>query len=126
MILILMVMLFVTILKIVIGNKAIYKNDFAVITGSMNINANTTETKLIEYPDGLSSENCVPISCGISIIENRGYNYVGHNVNSGSILNNAYDRNLNLKANSIQLMVTNPDTSNTKTVYYKIILMKIS
>lgn len=126
MILILMVMLFQITSKTAIGSKAVYKEDFVVITGSMSINADTTETKLIEYPEGLTSENCVPISCGVKIIENKGFNYVGYNVNSGSMLNNAYNRWLNLKSDKIQLMVTNPDTSNVKTVNYKIVLMKIS
>lgn len=125
MILILMVMLLVIILKIVIGSKVVYKDDYVVIEGQMIVEANSSLTKNINYPTNYNINNCVPISCGIKILDTKGYNYVGNKVDSGSILNNAYDRRLNLTEFDIKLFVVNPSTDSSKTITYKIVLMKV-
>lgn len=99
--------------------------NITTITGSMNIAANSGVTKNISYPTGYTKDNSVPISLGIKIIENKGYNYEGTFTDSGSLLSNAYERRLNL-GGTIDLYVKNPNTDDAKTVYYKIVLMKVS
>lgn len=119
-----MEILLLIILVIVIGSKVVYKDNYAVITGSMSISANGSLTKDINYPSGFNVDNCVPISCGLKVLENKGYNFIGDYLNSSSLLINAYDRSLNLISTAIQLYVINP-TDSSKTVTYKIVLMKI-
>ena len=118
-----MAILFAIILLIVLGSKAVYKNNFVVISGNLKIAASDSNVANISYPEGFNAENCVPISCGLQVIANKGYNYVGYNKDSGSALSNAYDRRLNLTSSNIVLIVDNPTTSE-KTVSYKIVLMK--
>ena len=100
------------------------KDDFVIITGNVTIAANDTGLVNINYPEGFNADNCVPITCGLQIIANKGYNYVGYNKDSGSILTNAYDRRLNLTSSNILFMIDNPNTS-AKTISYKIVLMKV-
>ena len=104
--------------------EVIAKENIAVINGSSVVEASATGTINIDYPTGFTADNCVPISLGIKVLDAKGFNYVGHKVDAGSLLNNAYDRNLNLKTDSIQLMVANANTSE-KTVNYKIVLLKV-
>ena len=118
-----MAILFAIILLIVLGSKAVYKNNFVVISGNLKVAANDSNVANISYPEGFNAENCVPISCGLQAIANKGYNYVGYNKDSSSALTNAYDRKLNLTSSNIVLMIYNPTTSE-KTVSYKIVLMK--
>lgn len=118
-----MAILFAIILLIVLGSKAVYKNNFVVISGNLKIAASDSNVANISYPEGFTAENCVPISCGLQAIANKGYNYVGYNKDSSSALTNAYDRRLNLTSSNIVLMIYNPTTSE-KTVSYKIVLMK--
>lgn len=99
--------------------------NITVLTGSLTISASTSGSKNINYPSSYTSSNCVPISCGIYNVENKGYNFVGFNKDSASSLNNAWDRRLNLTSSNIVLVVDNPNSSE-KTVNYKIVLMKIS
>lgn len=101
------------------------KSNFSVLTGSLTVGGSTSGTKTISYPSGFNQNNCVPIACGISYVSAKGYNYVGYYVNSGSGLNNAFTRYLNLLTNNLELTVINNNTSSS-TFNYKIVLMKTS
>lgn len=99
------------------------KDDFAVITGNSEIEAETATNIEIVYPDGYTEENCVLISCGIKAGTN-GYNYVGKFDDSMDLYYNAVKRTLTLSTDKIILRIDNKNTTKT-TYYYKVVLMKI-
>lgn len=107
------------------GKRYINIEDIKVLTGNVNVNASANATVTINYPSGFNKNNCVPISLGLKITDNKGYNYVGYHKDSGSLLVNAYDRKLNLLDSNIQLIIDN-DLTSAKTVYWQLVLMKIS
>lgn len=109
----------------VIKQRCKLKEDFAILTGQVSMAADSTSSFTINYPIGFTADNCVPIACGLKVLDAKGFNYVAHNADSVSILNNGYNRLLNLQEANIQLRVTNPDTTSAKTVNYKIVLMKV-
>ena len=75
-----MAILLLTILVILIGAKAIYKDRFAVLTGTVVTNPNTSSSEQIgtidlALPEGFKSDNCVIVSMG----------YNGNHYSYGSI-----------------------------------------
>ena len=98
----------------------------AKITGSMTIEANSNKSVTINYPSGFTKDNCYVVACGIQATENRGYNFIGIYKDSLSLLMNAYHRYVNTTDSGINLIVENPNTSSSRTVTYKILLMKIN
>lgn len=119
-----------------------YKDNFAVITGTMELQANTQEdfergyekqTILkIDFPAGFNKDNCVCTAFGMKSYEEKNYTYGigGSSVNrmvSGSYYRHAVlgapgtDTSSNTK---IALEVWQPGTT-VITVYYKLVLMKI-
>ena len=98
--------------------------NIAVLTGTITAEAEKNGTANINYPEGFNTNNCVPISFGIKIVENRGFNYFGTYKDSADLLNNSYDRKLNLNSTNIVVMVKNPTTSSNR-IEYKIVLMKV-
>lgn len=102
------------------------KGDFAVLTGSFEVAISSSGTKEFDYPSGYTVDNCVAVSFGIKVIENKGYNYEGIYTDSGDALNNSYRRRLNLNSNKIKMVVYNPNSDKAMTVNYKLVLMKIS
>ncbi len=130
------------ILLVVIGNKVVYENKFATIVGTMTLTANTQDkatnnrctftTKLIDYPNGFSSENCVVISCCRQNNSNMGYAYGWNNyLESLDNLSGGIPMKINLfgdstteNANKIRLQMGNLSTNATD-VKYKITLMKV-
>lgn len=138
-----MVILLAIILLMLIGSPVIYKDNMAVITGTLKLNANTqekavenictyTDTK-INYPNGFSADNCVLISCGRQNNNNFGYAYGWDNYidSMDSLLGivpmriNLYGDSTTEYANKIRLQMGNLST-NEVSVPYKIVLMKIS
>lgn len=134
-----MVILLLIISVIVIGSKVVYKDDFAVIEGTMTLDANSQENIQLEewnisaqnvnYPQGFNSSNCCVLSFeGIYSegIETKGYCYgdlSGSNAVGLSMVLGAYPRCINLMNDYLRLSVGNYATSQ-KTFYYKIVLMK--
>ena len=64
-----MAILLLTILVILIGAKAIYKDRFEVLTGTVVTNPNTSSSEQIgtiylALPDGFTTDNCVVVSMG--------------------------------------------------------------
>lgn len=101
------------------------QGDFAILTGSTQVTGSSKGTVEIDYPSGFTVDNCVAISFGIKVIENRGYNYEGIYTNSEDSIDNCYRRRLNLNSSKVKMVVYNPNTD-AMTVYYKVVLMKIS
>lgn len=116
------------ILVITIGFKYISGNNISVIEGYVNIDANEQGNNNfainIDYPEGFNKDNCVPIACGVQMLKLRGYNYVGNFVNSGSLINGASTRYLNLTDEKIVLDIVNPTTGTSYEYKYKIVLLK--
>ena len=96
----------------------------AVLTGTITAEASKSGTANINYPAGFNADNCVPICFGVKIIENRGFNYFGTYEDSADLLNNSYERKLNLNSTNIVAVVKNPTTS-SNSIKYKIVLMKV-
>lgn len=90
----------------------------------MPVSSNKVAT--IGYPEGYNINNCVPVACGLKVIDNKGYNYEGTYTDSSDILNNSYKRRLNLTSNNITLTLFNPNSDQAVNVSYIIVLMKIS
>lgn len=119
-----MAILLLIILLIVIGSKVVYKDNFAILTGTIIAEASKSGTANIDYPEGFDVDNCVAISFGVKTVENKGFNYFGTYKDSADLLNNSYDRKLNLNSSNIVVIVKNPNTS-SKSIKYMIVLMKI-
>ena len=93
------------------------------MTGTITAEASKNGTANISYPVGFNVNNCVPVSFGVKIIEDKGFNYFGTYNDSADLLNNSYDRKLNLNSSNIVAVVKNPTTS-SKNIKYTIVLMK--
>lgn len=64
-----MAILLLIILVILIGAKAIYKDRFAVLTGTVVTNPDMSSTEQVgttdlDLPDGFTADNCVVVSMG--------------------------------------------------------------
>lgn len=109
------------------------------LAGNVTINPGTTETISLNYPAGLTMENCVPISCGVKGI-NEGYNYVpGDFQNTYDLYYGGCKRTLALLPSNIQLRIESPfsaagdskweqvmgQLTSNKYFSYKVVLMKI-
>lgn len=111
-----------------IGFKYISESNIRVLEGSVNIDANEQGHNHfdinIDYPEGFNKDNCVPISCGVQMVEITGYNYVGNFVDSWSLMKGASTRYLNLEDDKIVLDIINPTSNATYEYKYKIVLLK--
>lgn len=119
------------------------KGDFAVLTGNATLTANTSEkaventctfTELtLNYPAGFNKDNCVVVSFGRQNTSNYGYSY-GWNSKIDSMDNlmgvlpmriTLFGTSTTQWANKIRVQFGNL-TTESHTIAYKIILMKIS
>lgn len=128
-----LIILSVTILLILIGSKVIYKDDYAVITGTVNGNGVD-----IEYPKGFTKDNCV---CVCAMLQNPNNPNGTWGICNGGIFNSSsyvtgalplkivlstkisiQTRNINISDGTEQTVLANSTTADFK---YKVILMKI-
>lgn len=114
-----------------------YKDNIAVITGSMTLNANTQEsfdmgyeaqTQLkIDFPAGFNKDNCIVISFATKIA-GKNYSYGIGETDSYRAVTGSYHRNIVLGSSSdsskINLSVWQMALSQVN-IDYKIVLMKI-
>lgn len=101
--------------------------NIAVLTGNASEPASTSQIiKTLNYPSGYTKDNCVPISFLTSYNpETLGWG-TGHNLNNAmGLLSATNERSLLLKSDGIKIFFNNIKTE-TATIYYKIVLMKIS
>lgn len=114
-----MVILLLIILLIVVGSKVVYKDNFAVITGTISLTNGTGNTS-VNYPKGFTRTNCVAISIGMDIVGTDIFSYF-----STSISNSIYEArfgpdNILINTKSVDGL----GSSNTKR--FKLVLMKIN
>lgn len=126
-----------------LGNKEaseyITNDKFAVLTGSMTLEANTQsnleegsqkQTLIkINFPSGFNKDNCICIAFGMKIATDKNYSYGTSSSISNQAVSGSFPRHAVLGASDdntkISLQVWQSTTS-SKTVYYKLVLMKIS
>lgn len=112
-----MVRLLLIILLIVLGSKVVYKDNFAVISGNIQL-TNGAGSVTLEYPTGFTRENCVPISIGIDIVGTDNFSYFFNGTSNSCFEVRFGPSNLFVNAKSIDGL----GTSNTK--QFKLVLMK--
>lgn len=132
-----MAILKVIILQIQNGSKVVYEDNFAIITGSITLKANTSQnlsnniemqTQLdINFPDTFNKDNCICIAFGMKKTEDKNYSYgIGQSSSSNSIVGSLY-KNVILGGTDntkITIQIWQMGTSIQKYIY-KIVLMKI-
>lgn len=102
------------------------QSNIAVLSGSFDVEATTYGKTTINYPSGFTVDNCVLISLGIYAYTKNGYNYYGQMSEFTSDIGySSLNRKINLDSTGIILQAENKATS-SKTITYKIVLMKIS
>lgn len=130
------------ILIILIGAKYINQNEFAILSGEMVLEANTSEQAseyicqkssiILDYPKGFNKDNCVVVSIGRSGVDCISYGWTTP-VSAENIFNGVepisvilYDNNSSTTdfKNKIKIIVGNLST-HEQTITYKIVLMKI-
>lgn len=112
-----MVILSVTILLIAIGVKVVYKNDFAVIEGEITL-ANGSGNVRVSYPAGFDSKSIV-ISIGMGRTDSNQYLEYGHV--ASSVIPGVHLTMSDISITAYSVGGAGP----TKSVPYKIVLMKI-
>lgn len=120
-------------------NIATVQNNIAVIEGNLVCNKNTEDplsgkvtytSKEVDFPEGFNRSNCFVISLGgKSFIDNRGYGYGNSGVTSSlDIALGTEPLKVQLgtsqNPNKIRISVGNISTTELKTKYYQIVLMK--
>lgn len=126
-----MAILLLTILVILIGAKAIYKDRFAVLTGTAQ-----NGQVAINYPEGFNKDNCIIISNmfkRVGVAETRGFSigttFIPADATSGSLPNSIELQSSGIIVKLKYIYITNgstPTVSNVDyDVDYKIVLMKI-
>lgn len=83
------------------GSAYFLKNNINVIEGHVTISEESISNVSINYPDGFTKENCIPITCGIKYVDKQGYEFVGEYHDSMSLYWNGYTKYLNLLDSSI-------------------------
>ena len=111
-----MAILLLTILVILIGAKAIYKDRFAVLTGPITL-SNGSGSVNFNYPTGYNKNNCVPIAAGTIYTSSGhyGFGFVQTSMGTGVIM---ADSQISLRVNPIG------GTGATGTYNCKVVLMK--
>lgn len=117
------------ILLIVIGSKVIYKDNFAILTGTIDLvisGENTTGYKDINYPEGFNKDNCVVVACGISgnTNGNTEFAFGDSGDNASSYVTGAMPRMVRLREESINFQIYLGIKASNGTRNYKIVLMK--
>ena len=140
----LVINLFVIILLIVLGTKYINKNEFAIITGIVDLEANTSEKAVngeltytettVNYPSGFTKENCIIIATARHNTNNEQlpWSYGWKNIPDSQdifrstlpITVSLYGQTDNSYSNKIKISMGNLSTNKNK-VEYKIILFKM-
>ncbi len=125
------ILLLITLL-IVVGNKVIYKDNFAILEGNIELvqsDSGLTGTTNINYPIGFNKNNCVVISVGISgssNLEEETYSFGDLGNKTSAYLAGAIQRNVELTSDNMifkaSFEVSGPAAQTRK---YKIVLMKI-
>lgn len=112
------------------------QSNIAVLTGSVSVTKSddpgTTHKqtlKTINYPSGYNKDNCVVIAFGTTVdTTTKGYSYEGGEnsaVVSAAFVTGNYPRTIQLNNTNIRMALYNIGSS-TNTIYYKVVLLKVS
>lgn len=118
------------------GSSVIYKDNFAVVTGSLSgpAGGNGEYQGDINYPDGFNQDNCVVISCSLDLENSATIWGSGATFDSSSFIGGALPTYVCLQENIIKIEIRNIRIDSTAKVFslpleatinYKIVLMKI-
>lgn len=127
----LMAILLLIILVIAIGSKIIYRDNYAILTGTLE----NGQAIISEYPEGFNNTNCVILSIMTSHPDHEGQWAIGNTFNSaayvsGSIPIRAYMKNEGIVLQAKNIILTNEQSVGvydlSVSFKYKIVLMKIS
>lgn len=123
------------------GSAYVLKNDFAIITGEIELEANSQENigkdpkeatmtyKNIEFPTGFNKDNCVVISVGFRKTDSKGF-ACGWNSYADSVdfIRGTMPYTLSLgfdQENPVMTLSLGNFATNQTTYQYRIVLMKI-
>ena len=129
-----MAILLLIILVIVIGSKVFYKDNFAILTGTITGDETESPSKKIDYPAGFTKNNCVILTSNLqrSSTTSKGYGsvYDSSSYVAGAIPSKVTlgDSDISLEIRNILLSdnsVTISKLSTAVTYTYTIVLMKI-
>lgn len=132
-----MAILLLIILAIAIGSRVVYKDNFVILTGTINGSGETNSQAInINYPNGLTKDNCVVINASFKNKENTstGYSigtaFLPADVSKGSIVNSVSLREdcISITIRNIYISTgENPSITNfdNRTLNYVLVLMKI-
>ncbi len=131
-----MAILLLIILLIVVGSEVVYKDNFAIITGTITGDGTTNPSKTINYPIGFNRDNCIVLTVNFkrpttifkgygSVFDSSSYvaGSIPAKVSLGETDIGINIRNINV-ADDGSIMV--PNISASVSYEYTIILMKIN
>ncbi len=130
-----MAILLLIILVIVIGSKVVYKDNFAILTGTITGDGTESPSSHIAFPEGFNRDNCVILTANLqrTANDNKGYgaiydsaSYVTGSIPLKIVMDNA---DILLEIRNVLLgdgnKVTIPEMSTSVSYNYTIVLMKI-
>ena len=123
------------ILLIVIGSKAIYKDNFAILTGTITGDGTDSPSMHMNYPEKFNRDNCVVLSVNLQRKENGNKGY-GAVYDSSSYVTGSIPSKVVLGETDVSIEIRNvllseesgvhtPDFSADVNYEYTIVLMKI-
>lgn len=102
------------------------QNNIVAVTGNFTIEASAAKkVKTLNYPSGFNSSNCTVLSFGTYCNKSMGYSFGHHSNDSAGLIRGTNDKDISLNSNGIDLYYKNISTDPI-TVYYQIVLLKIS
>ena len=121
-----MAILLLIILLMIVGVNYIKDDKFVQLAGNVTVTANNNKDIVLNYPTGFNKENSVIVSQALQLVGgSTGYNYNNSYSDSMDAYYGNFRRIINLRDNDIFMKVYNPMTSESITLNYKIVLMKI-
>lgn len=129
-----MVILLLIILVIVLGSKVIYKDNFAILTGTITGDGTESSSDTTNYPEGFSKDNCVVLTANMQRSAKNSKSY-GTTFDSASYVAGSLPLRVSLSSDNILIEfrninlreegVTIPTTPTSVSYTYTIVLMKI-
>lgn len=101
------------------------QDNIKTLTGSVTAEGEDYGAKAIDYPAGYNKDNCICIASATRMYENKEWNYGIELDVAISLLTGGGLRRIILNTSNINVALYNYATSQ-KTIYYKIVLMKIA
>ena len=122
-------------LVIVIGSKVVYKDNFAILKGTITGDGTESPSSQITFPKGFNRDNCVVLSANLqrTANDNKGYGAI---YDSASYVTGSIPLKVVMNSTDILLEIRNvllgdenevtiPEISTSVSFDYTIVLMKI-